>query len=155
MSVDRMKRISSIFGHVSDARISKLLHELDHQNLVETITLLPEDLKRHRLKVKTDKDHEVAISIPRDIALEDGSVLCLETDRAIIICASKQKWLVITASTAALAIQLGYHAGNLHWKVRFQGAELHVVVVSCYKDYTDRLHDLFKPGDLLWKKMEE
>ena len=150
-----MLRIDSIVGHLSDVPIAEILHKLDHQNLIERVTLLPEDLKRHRLKATTDKGYEVAISIPRDIALEDGSVVYLDTKRAIIITASKQKWLIITASTAALALQLGYHAGNLHWKVRFDGIDIHVAVIGSYQPYIDRLSSLFEPGELLCKRAEE
>jgi urease accessory protein len=150
-----MMRIDSIVGHSSDGRISEILHNLDHQNLVERVILLPEDLKRHRLKAKTDKGCELAISIPRDIKLEDGSVVYLDTKRAIVISASKQKWLIITANTAALALQLGYHAGNLHWKVRFQGIDIHVAVVGSYQPYIDRLSSLFEPGELLCKRAED
>jgi urease accessory protein len=38
------------------------------------------------------------------------------------------------------AIELGYHAGNLHWRVRFQGEVLFVAMEGRLEDYTARLN---------------
>jgi urease accessory protein len=40
------------------------------------------------------------------------------------------------------AIELGYHAGNLHWRVRFQGEALFVALEGRPEDYTARLGEM-------------
>ena len=40
------------------------------------------------------------------------------------------------------AIELGYHAGNLHWRVRFQGEALFVALEGRPEDYTARLEEM-------------
>ena len=40
------------------------------------------------------------------------------------------------------AIELGYHAGNLHWRVRFQGEVLFVALEGRPEDYTARLGEM-------------
>jgi urease accessory protein len=37
---------------------------------------------------------------------------------------------------------LGYHAGNLHWRVRFQGEVLFVALEGRPEDYTDQLGEM-------------
>jgi urease accessory protein len=37
---------------------------------------------------------------------------------------------------------LGYHAGNLHWRVRFQGEVLFVALEGRLEDYTARLGEM-------------
>jgi urease accessory protein len=37
---------------------------------------------------------------------------------------------------------LGYHAGNLHWRVRFQGEVLFVALEGRPEDYTARLGEM-------------
>src|SRR5260370_23365150 len=40
------------------------------------------------------------------------------------------------------AVELGYHAGNLHWRVRFQGEVLFVALEGRPEDYTARLSEM-------------
>jgi urease accessory protein len=42
------------------------------------------------------------------------------------------------------AIELGYHAGNLHWRVRFAGEALLVALEAPMDDYLARLSDLVR-----------
>jgi urease accessory protein len=40
------------------------------------------------------------------------------------------------------AIELGYRAGNLHWRVRFEGEVLFVAMEGRPQDYTARLREM-------------
>jgi urease accessory protein len=42
------------------------------------------------------------------------------------------------------AIELGYHAGNLHWRVRFAGEDLLVAMEAPMDDYRARLGALIR-----------
>jgi urease accessory protein len=47
---------------------------------------------------------------------------------------------------AAAALELGYFAGNMHWKVGFAGSALRVAVQGPLESYLDRLAHLMQDG---------
>ena len=51
----------------------------------------------------------------------DGAVLLLEPARAIVVRVNDGTLAPVDPRSVADAVELGYHAGNLHWRVRFQG----------------------------------
>jgi urease accessory protein len=53
------------------------------------------------------------------------------------------------------AIELGYHAGNLHWRVRFQGEVLFVALEGRPEDYTSRLGEMIAANRVAVRILEE
>ena len=50
-----------------------------------------------------------------------------------------ERWLRLSPRSIADAVELGYHAGNLHWRVRFAGEALLVALEAPVDDYLARL----------------
>jgi len=82
--------------------------------------------------------------LPRDQRLFDGAVLVLEPDRAVVVRVANERWLRLQPRAIADAIELGYHAGNLHWRVRFAGEALLVALEAPMDDYLTRLAGLIR-----------
>ncbi len=82
---------------------------------------------------------DLAIALPRDQTLFDGAVLLLEAGRAIVVRVNTERWLRLSPRSIADAVELGYHAGNLHWRVRFAGETLLVALEAPVDDYLARL----------------
>ena len=61
---------------------------------------------------------------------------------AVVVRVAQERWLRLQPRGIADAIELGYHAGNLHWRVRFQGEVLFVALEGRPEDYTARLGDM-------------
>ena len=97
------------------------------------------DTARKRLRVETDKGTDCAIALNRDTSLENGSVLLLEDDRAIVIRMLETTWLGIQPRDSAAALELGYFVGNLHWRVRFDGDVLEIALDGPEENYLERL----------------
>jgi urease accessory protein len=57
----------------------------------------------------------------------------------LVVRVDKEHWLRLEPRSLADAVELGYHAGNLHWRVRFQGEALLVALEAPVDDYLDRL----------------
>ena len=104
------------------------------------------DLDRRRLMARTEKGEEIAITLPREQKLYDGAVLVLDAQRAIIVRAGEQRWLRLSARSARDALELGYHAGNLHWRVRFEGDDLLVAQDGSASAYVARIEPLISSG---------
>lgn len=141
-----MLSIDTIVGHVSDPCHQDRLHHIDHHGGLDIVTIAPEDLARRRLRAVTDAGRELAIALPRDQKLAHGALLLLTHDQAIMVRAGAQSWLRLTPASSVDAIELGYHAGNLHWKVRFDGASLLVCCVGDAQSYLDRIRTMVESG---------
>ena len=138
--------VEIVIGDMRESELASRLHRLEHTDAVDTINLAAGDLARHRLRVTSSKGVEIAIALPRDQSLFDGAVLILEQDRAVVVRALPTKWLAVVPRDAAAALELGYHAGNLHWRVRFEGFRLMIALDGPAASYTARLSRLVEDG---------
>jgi urease accessory protein len=90
----------------------------------------------------TDKGTDCAVSVDRAEDLTDGAVLLVEAARAIVLRVGAPKLWRLRARDAAAAMQLGWHAGNRHWRVRFDGDALLVLLDGQLADNLARLRSL-------------
>ena len=141
-----MQTLTQILGYATDHDIAHQLHDLEHDGAIHYITLSKQDTLRHRLRTVTDHGEEIAIAIPRTEQLANGAVLLLKPDRAIVVRMETQRWLILKAKDSAAALEIGYFAGNMHWKVQFDGDALRIVVEGSEQAYLDRLHHLLSCG---------
>lgn len=139
-----MLRLNNIIGYTQDPDISSHVHELLHNEKVENIFLNHSDVQRKRLRVKTDKGTDCAIAIPRNAKLSEGAVLLLEDDRAIVVKVNETEWIELKPVDKSAAIELGYFAGNMHWKVKFENESLKIALESPENVYMDRLKKFFE-----------
>lgn len=139
-------KLESIVGHVSDPRIAEALHHVDHHGGVEYLTLSEADTQRHRLRALTDKGTECAIALARSQHLANGAVLMLEHERAVVVRMQETPWLTLLPRDAGAALELGYFAGNMHWKVEFDGPKLRIALFGSLESYLERLAPLLADG---------
>jgi urease accessory protein len=137
-----MLLLERVLGSRLEPALSEQLHELEHQDAVDLLTVATADVARRRLRATTRKGMDVAIALPRDQQLFDGAVLLLEPQRAIVVRVKEQQWLRLQPRSIADALELGYHAGNLHWRVRFEGESLLIALEAPPDDYLARLGTL-------------
>ena len=138
-----MIQINHILGHSHDSELSNQLHDLSHKSKVEYIILDHANLQRRRFRTTTNKGTDCAITIPRDEKLSNGAVLILEQNRAIVVKMSEHQWLSLQPIDLATAIELGYFAGNMHWRVRFENQHLDIALDSPEEIYLERLKGFF------------
>lgn len=141
-----MRLIESILGSRLDEAFATPLHHLEHHGGVDVLTLQSADVARRRLRARTDKGEEIAVALPRDQVLFDGAVLALETGYGLVVRVAEQHWLRLVPCDRQSAIELGYHAGNLHWRVAFEGEALLVAIEAPVEDYLARLGELITSG---------
>ena len=134
-----MLRLTQILGNATEPDIAERLHALEHDGRVETIKLDAADTARKRLRVQTDKGTDCAVALARSERLANGAVLLLEEDRAVVVRMRETVWLALRPRDLAAALELGYSCGNLHWRVRFEGALLKVALDGPRETYLARL----------------
>lgn len=143
-----MLKIDHIIGSTSDAALHDRIHDLEHAHAVDFLLLPRHDLSRRRFRSTTEGGRDVAISLARDEQLFDGAVLMLDHTNALVVKVEAEDWLRLTPKDQSAALQLGFHAGNLHWRVRFDGDDLLVAVERELESYTDRIGALIKDGSV-------
>lgn len=143
-----MITVTSILGTASDPRFADRLHDLEHRDGVELLTIDRDDALRRRLRKTTDKGTEIAIAIDRSEQLVDGAVLLLEERRAVVVRMTEEHWLEVTPRDTDAALEAGYCAGNHHWRVRFAPGRLLIAMQGPTQHYIDRLDHLVQSGKI-------
>lgn len=131
--------VDRILGSRVDPEYSGRLHHMEHHGRVDYLTLPATELARRRFRSTTAQGTEIAIALPREQALFDGAVLLCADDKAIVVRVDAQRWLHLTPRDMATALELGYHVGNLHWRVRFEPSALMVALEGPVESYLERL----------------
>ncbi len=139
-----MLRIEQVLGSRLDPAFAAQLHELEHHGAVDLLMVPVADVARHRFRATTQGGTEIAIALPRDQRLYDGAVLVLEPDHAVVVRVGQERWLRLQPRAIADAIELGYHAGNLHWRIRVAGEALMIAMEAPMDEYLARLGDLLR-----------
>jgi urease accessory protein len=137
---------TSIVGSASDSNVADKLHALEHRGRVDTVMLAADDIRRHRLRARTQSGIECGIALDRQTNLFDGAVLHLDADTAVVVRTEHTRWLRLLPRDAAAALELGYFAGNMHWAVRFSETVLEVAVKGPLADYLSRLAPMLGDG---------
>lgn len=140
--------LDRIVGQASDPALAERLHDLSHTGQVETLSLSAGDIQRHRLRLTSDRGTDCAIRLERHQQLRNGSVLMLDGQRAIVVQMQDQQYLELQPRDAAAALELGYLAGNMHWKVRFVGDRLQIPLNGPETDYLERLAPMLAHGQV-------
>ena len=138
--------ITYVVGSRLDPQLSERIHRLELCNAVDEVRLSGAELDRHQLLTTTERGESLTITLPRHQHLFDGAVLLLGESRAIVVRTAGQRWLRLAPHSISDAIELGYHVGNLGWRVRFEGEVLFVAVEGRPENYMVRL------GKLLWSR---
>jgi len=137
-----MLRIDHVLGSRLEPALSEKIDRLEHRGAVDVVNIPMADLTRRRLLTTTRGGEELAIALPRGQKLFDGAVLLIDGKRAIVVRAATERWMRLEPRSIGDAIELGYHAGNLHWRVRFQGEVLFVALEGRPEDYTAQLGEM-------------
>ncbi|MGJ5020151.1 urease accessory protein UreE [Bradyrhizobium oligotrophicum] len=144
-----MLRLHGILGRASDKAYAGRIHALEHRGGIELLFVPPADAGRKRFRLTTDRGTDCAVSLDRDEELIDGALLHLDSDRAIIARFGEQHVLRLKARDEASALKLGWHAGNLHWRVRFEGDSLVVLLDAPIETYRARIKPLLDAGEVV------
>jgi len=126
--------------------VAKRLHRFDHAGTLDWLILSRSDLARRKLRAQTVNGQEVAVALPRSERLSDGAVLRLDEEGALVVKVEAEDWLRIRPRDINGALRLGFHAGNLHWTVRFEGDEIVIAIENPRESYLARLQHLIDEG---------
>jgi urease accessory protein len=141
-------RLHGIIGTAQDPAYQGLLHDIEHSGGIELLFVPPSDAGRKRFRIATDRGTDCAVSLDRDEELTDGALLYVAPDRAIIARFGEQEIWRLRPTDQAAALKLGWNAGNLHWRVRFENDCLAVLLDAPLHTYRARILPLLDGGEV-------
>lgn len=141
-----MITVTKIIGSASEPAIAGRLHDLQHKGRLEILVVDQHNALRHRLRGTTDKGTEIAIALERHDKLSHGAVMLLENKRAIVVHMTETRWLRVIPRDADAALEIGYSAGNHHWRVKFEPGTLLVEIQGAADHYLKHLEHLINSG---------
>ena len=136
------------FARLDDDRVNGCIHDLEHADGIELLFVPPSDAGRKRFRLTTDRGTDCAVSLDRDEELVDGALLFIAPERAIIARFGEQQVWRLRPVDQAAAVKLGWNAGNLHWRVRFEGESLVVLLDAPLHTYRARIMPLLDAGEV-------
>ena len=136
-----------ILGNESDELFSEKLHHLSHKSLVDYIEIKPEDSFRRRMRMVSINGREYKLAIPRSQKIENGSILWLSEESAVVIRILNGPKIRVIPKNISSAVRLGYHCGNLHWKTNFFQDGIDIILSGESQNYFDRLETLEEFAD--------
>lgn len=141
-------KLTRVVGLASDKDLAEQLQILESRNRVSRLAISPNDLGRRRFRVTDQHGTEFRIALSRTEQLQNGSILHIDHDGAVMVDTTGQQRLAIRAATLSGAMQLGWAAGHLHWKVRMTDEELSVLLEGPREDYLKRIEALIQDASV-------
>ncbi|WP_158818923.1 urease accessory protein UreE [Methylocapsa sp. S129] len=144
-----MLRLHGVLGHESDTLYHARLHALEHHDGIELLFVPSEEAGRKRFRLATDRGTDCAVSLARGEELVDGALLYIDEEKAIVARFGRQRVWRLRPAHAAAALKLGWNAGNLHWRVRFEEDCLAILLDGPLAGYRARIAHLLDAGDIV------
>lgn len=141
-----METLRGAVGSVRNGAVADAVAALDERGRLERIHVSEALAGRRRFRATSDAGRDYGVVLDANVEELDGLVLLLEEDRAVVVVQEEPATLRLRGATPAGALQLGWHAGHLHWRVRFDGAEVEVLLDAPAEDYLDRILALVDDG---------
>jgi urease accessory protein len=138
----------TVVGDSDDENMRGRLRELEADGAVVYLIVPRSDLGRRRFKAMGSDGAEYGVALSSSEGLHDGSVLTLEATRAVVAKMEDEQTLTLRATSAHGGIQLGWHAGHLHWRVRFDGDDLIVLLDASAEEYLHRIEKQISDGSI-------
>ncbi len=134
-----MLLVERVLGSRIDASLSERLHHLQHHGQVDVLVLPAAELARRRFRAKSEAGLEVAIALPRTRSCSTAPSSTSMTSEPWWSRSTPNTGCALQPRSIADAVELGYHAGNLHWRVRFSGEAMLVALEGPVDRYLERL----------------
>lgn len=126
-----MSVIIDVLGTLSD-----FSDRVRHQ---DPLVLNSEERASPHMHGHTEGGRDLRISMPRGTELNDGDVLALDGDTAVVVRAAPEALFVINPDDAFAWGVAGYQLGNLHRPVRFTNDTMLTPADPMVADILDRL----------------
>ena len=141
-----MITISSIIGNIyHDENLRKQYDEMSSQSLCESIRINRLEAQRVRMRKRSSKGTDIALTMTPGTRLRHGDILMLANDKMITIELEPENLAVIEVKdnihehdAVEVPATIGHAIGNLHRPIKLEGRKIYFPI------QTDSEIDMFK-----------
>jgi urease accessory protein len=141
-----MITINSIIGNIyHDENLRKQYDEMSSQSLCESIRINRMEAQRVRMRKKSSKGTDIALTMTPGTKLRHGDILMLANDKMITIELEPENLAVIEVKdnihehdAVEVPATIGHAIGNLHRPIKLEGRKIYFPI------QTDSEIDMFK-----------
>lgn len=130
-----MITINSIIGNIyHDGNLRKRYEEMSSQSLCESIRINRMEAQRVRMRKKSNKGTDIALTLAPGTKLRHGDVLMVANDKMITIELEPENLAVIQVrdnihehddDAVQVPVTIGHAIGNLHRPIKLEGRKIY------------------------------
>ena len=127
-----MISITSVIGNLyRDPSLTNRYQEMSSRSLTESIRISRMEAQRIRMRKKSNKGTDIALTLPSGTKLRHGDVIMLSNDRMITIELEPENVIVVQVKDnipedhlIELPVRIGHAIGNLHRPIKLEGKKI-------------------------------
>lgn len=169
-----MITISSIIGNLyHDSNLRKRYEEMSSQSLCESINISRMEAQRVRMRKRSSKGTDIALTMTPGTKLRHGDVIMLANDKMITIELEPENLAVIQVKdnihehdddddAVQVLVTIGHAIGNLHRPIKVEGRKIYFPIqtdseIEMFKKIFGRLLDHMEitPAKMVFEPEEE
>src|SRR5919107_4284082 len=149
-----MITINSTIGNIyHDDNLRKRYEEMSSQSLSESIRITRMEAQRVRMRKKSSKGTDIALTMTPGTRLRHGDVLMVANDKMVIMELEPENLAVIQVKdnidehdAVQLPVAIGHAIGNLHRPIKLEGRKIYFPIqtdseIEMFKKIFGRLLD--------------
>lgn len=153
-----MITINSIIGNIyHDTNLRKRYEEMSSKSLCESIRINRMEAQRVRMRKRSSKGTDIALTMPSGTKLRHGDVLLVANDKMITIELEPENLAVIQVkdnihehddnyAAVQVPVTIGHAIGNLHRPIKLEGRKIYFPIqtdseIEMFKKIFGRLLD--------------
>jgi urease accessory protein len=128
-----MITINSVIGNMyHDSELRKRYEEMSSQSLSESIRISRMEAQRIRMRKRSSKGTDIALTLTPGTKLRHGDVLMLANDKMVIIELEPEDVVVVQVKDnipehhiVEVPVRIGHAIGNLHRPIKLKGRKIY------------------------------
>jgi urease accessory protein len=128
-----MISVNSVIGNVyHDSKLRKRYDEMSSQSLVESIRISRMEAQRIRMRKRSNKGTDIALTLPPGTMLRHGDVIILADDKMITIELEPENVALIQLNDnipghllVEVLVRIGHAIGNLHRPIKLEERKIY------------------------------
>ena len=133
-----MITISSVIGNLyHDSALINRYEEMSSKSLTESIRISRMEAQRVRMRKRSSKGTDVALTLPTGTKLSHGDVIMLSNDKMITIELEPENVVVVQVKDnipedhlVGVPARIGHAIGNLHRPIKLDGRNIYFPIQS-------------------------
>jgi urease accessory protein len=125
--------VSSVLGNINnDKKLKDKYDEMTSRKVCETIKITRLESQRVRMRKISDKDTDVALTLPPGTRLRHGDVIIITENKMVVVGIEPEEVIMIEIrdnihedDIVEVPVRVGHTIGNLHRPIKLEGNKIY------------------------------